>query len=110
MVESRGRKAAFLRELIRALKLPDATVDERRFEVVVAESALLGQMDFVTVRAVALAELLPAIVRVLRPGGRALIFRGWKRAEVSDSGLRLLQAVDLAGDESSMLEVFERRV
>jgi 16S rRNA (guanine527-N7)-methyltransferase len=65
LIESHQRKAAFLREVIRALKLTDAEVFAGRAE------AFTGTADLVTVRAVEKFErALPAAARLVKPGGR----------------------------------------
>ncbi|HST44653.1 MAG TPA: 16S rRNA (guanine(527)-N(7))-methyltransferase RsmG [Luteimonas sp.] len=73
LVESAGKKARFLREAVRTLGLPNATVLESRAEAV----AKSGQFDAITARALA---TLPGIVAVgghlLRPGGRLLAMKG----------------------------------
>src|SRR5437773_9601281 len=52
MVESKARKAAFLREAIRSLGMTDASVAHARFEEVAAKPEVQQQADLVTVRAV----------------------------------------------------------
>ncbi|MDP6580708.1 MAG: class I SAM-dependent methyltransferase, partial [Vicinamibacterales bacterium] len=55
MVESKGRKAAFLREVVRQLGLEDVVVEARRFEQLVGRRGWQGSADVVTVRAVRLS-------------------------------------------------------
>ena len=75
MVESRARKAAFLREAVRRLELSDTQVETARFEDVATQPALAGRADVVTVRAVrADAGLRTAAESLLRPGGRLFWF------------------------------------
>ena len=52
MVESKTRKAAFLREAVRVVGLADATVVNERFESVAQTAEHANAADFVTVRAV----------------------------------------------------------
>lgn len=71
MVESKERKAAFLREAIRELNLEHASVMNARIE----DLRLATPAHLVTVRAVKLdGGLLAMIHRYLAPGGRLLIF------------------------------------
>jgi len=71
MVESRERKAAFLRETIREVGLVEAGVLTNRFE----DLADVSVADLVTVRAVKLdGALLSLVHRLLRPGGKLLVF------------------------------------
>lgn len=83
MVESRGRKAAFLREAARALPITaHVEVEARRFEELSRDPSFAGQMHLVSVRAVrADATTLAATAAFLRPGGHALLFRGPEGAD-----------------------------
>jgi len=75
MVESRTRKAAFLREAARTLGLADTTVLEVRVEEL-GEAGYGGTVDLVTVRAVRTDELLlRSASSLLRSGGRLVLFR-----------------------------------
>lgn len=74
MVESRDRKAAFLREAVRVLHL-NADVEARRFEDVSSDAARYHSADVVTFRAVRPdAGLFDGIDRVLAKAGRILVF------------------------------------
>jgi len=71
LVESNGKKAAFLRQVIRALSLP-AEVHEQRIESLNDIAA-----DVITARAVApLAKLLGYVAPLLKKGGKALLLKG----------------------------------
>jgi 16S rRNA (guanine527-N7)-methyltransferase len=73
MVESRTRKAAFLREAIRTLELANARVLTERAEA--AAARLPATADYVTVRAVRPdAPLLEASRRLLASSGRLILF------------------------------------
>jgi len=73
MVETRSRKAAFLREVVRTLELREVDVRDARFQDVVLQ--LPGIFDIVTVRALRIdAELLQAVEFVLEPDGRFMPF------------------------------------
>ena len=75
MVESRDRKAAFLREAIRELSLSGAEVEVSRIEVVARNQHSAGIADLVTVRAVKMAaSLYGDIQALLRFGGQAVLF------------------------------------
>ena len=74
MIESKTRKAAFLREAIRVVGLTDARVENERFEEV-APRTEPQTIDLVTVRAVKSdPALLAGIRRVLSPSGRVFLF------------------------------------
>ena len=73
LVESKARKAAFLREVVRVLKLPATDVANVRFEEL--ESDATRSADLVTVRAVRPdAVLFKVSARLLKEGGRLLLF------------------------------------
>jgi 16S rRNA (guanine527-N7)-methyltransferase len=98
MVESRSRKAAFLREAVRTLALADAAVFEGRIEDLPEKWA--GLVDLLTVRAVrADAPLLQTASAILRRGGRLLVFG----APPSENGLlRLRETAALPGTTTAL--------
>ena len=72
LVESKTRKAAFLREVVRALKLSATDVANVRFEEL---PDAMTKADLVTVRAVRPdAALFNVSARLLKRGGRLLLF------------------------------------
>lgn len=74
MVESKVRKAAFLRDVVRQLGLA-AAVENVRFETLVEDPDLRGAADLVTVRAVRVDETLLRVCRyLLRNGGLLKLF------------------------------------
>jgi 16S rRNA G527 N7-methylase RsmG len=75
MVEARERKAAFLREALRDLALPDAAVVNERFETLEDRTDLRGVASLVTVRAVRVDSILLSVSRHLlsRAGGRLFL-------------------------------------
>ncbi len=77
MVESKTRKSAFLRDVVRQLGLNGATVETARAEDLLARPELHESMDAVSVRAVRIeAKLLMRLQAFLHTGGRVLLFRG----------------------------------
>ena len=83
MVESKERKAAFLREVVRALGLDNVEVEAERIEVVAADRGRAGTADLMTVRAVRIdPSLFGSIRALLRFGGQVLFFGG-KRADLA---------------------------
>jgi len=77
MVESKSRKAAFLREAVRHLALTGARVEARRYEELVAGLDEEDRADVVTVRAVRLDEAgFRALAGLLADGGRLFLFDG----------------------------------
>ena len=82
MVESKGRKAAFLREAVRELDIANTAVKAERFEEVAADPRLAGTVDLITLRAVrADPALLAAVAALARVSALVLLF-GAKRPEV----------------------------
>ena len=74
MIESNGKKAAFLREVMRRLEITGAVVENVRLEQVAATPDIAG--DVITLRAVrADLETLSGLQPLLRPGGKLLLFR-----------------------------------
>lgn len=92
MVESRGRKAAFLREAGRSIGLT-TVVENTRFEDVAAQGTYAGQMNVVSIRAVR-PDLNTLIIAkaFLTPDGRVALFSP-KAASPPElpNGLRVVQ-------------------
>jgi len=65
LVESKSRKAAFLREVARELHLAEVEVEVIRIESIASTYRLAGRADRVTIRAVRLSEALFQTVRSL---------------------------------------------
>jgi len=75
MVESRVRKAAFLREALREVGLA-GLVEAHRFEDVAADASHRGRFPLLSVRAVRLdAATFATITDLLQPSGCAALFR-----------------------------------
>jgi 16S rRNA (guanine527-N7)-methyltransferase len=105
MVESSSRKAAFLREAVHAVGLPDALVLDARVEAL-AQRVRAGSVDVVTVRAVKIDDdLIAAVTHLLRIGGRLLLFGSG--TEPARPGFRIAELRELPGDGGS-LSVLQR--
>lgn len=77
LVESRGKKASFLREVVRSLELPDVEVENHRLEDFAARGDLNDAADVLTLRAVTATHALWVSMNgLLRPGGRVFWFGG----------------------------------
>jgi 16S rRNA (guanine527-N7)-methyltransferase len=73
MVETKGRKAAFLREAVRTLGLDDVDVEQTRFQALPA--SMSSEFDIVMARALKLdEELLGTAMDLLKPTGRLITF------------------------------------
>jgi 16S rRNA (guanine527-N7)-methyltransferase len=76
MVESKVRKAAFLREVIRTIALSDPAVHNSRLEELLADPELHEAADYVSIRAVRLDRAMwQTLAAFTRPGGLVLWFR-----------------------------------
>jgi len=74
LVESKGRKAAFLREIARELHLAEVEVEVTRIESITSAYRLAGKADLVTVRAVRPSvDMFVAVRSLLRTEGRVAI-------------------------------------
>lgn len=101
MVEARERKAAFLREAVRRLRLSNTEVANARFEDLRGST---GLADLVTVRAVRVdAELATFVSSLLRASACVALFG---MAEISLSGFNLIQTVELGS--SGVLTILSR--
>ena len=77
MVESKTRKAVFLREALRELGVSGATVETSRFEELLTRPELHEGLDLVTIRAVRVEpRTLVSLQAFLKPGGLLFLFRG----------------------------------
>lgn len=86
LVESKTRKAVFLREAIRELQLTRVTVETSRFEELLSRPELHEGLDLVTIRAVRVEpRTLISLQAFLRPRGELFLFRGPGGADVAES-------------------------
>ena len=77
MVEARARKAAFLREAVRRLKLDRVVVEGCRYQALLDRAGLQGAHDVLTVRGVRVDERAARCLEgLVRPGGTLLFFGG----------------------------------
>lgn len=107
MVESRLRKTAFLREVVRTLNLSQVRVEPWRFEEIAAIDGA-HTADLVTVRAVrADAALSKACSDLLTGTGRLLIFAGAAAIE-GLPGFQLVQSVSLTEGTAGVHEYVPR--
>jgi len=110
MVESRERKSAFLRDVVRVMGLSDSTVQTVRIEELKASQASHRQADVVSVRAVKLdSETWGNVAGLVTIGGRLLWFRSrGESADDSDQVFALEETIPLGPDNNSELAVFRR--
>lgn len=109
MIESKERKSAFLREAIRALRLIETTVEAERFEVVSGRAEQQGRADLVTVRAVKVDSVLfETAGRMLKEGGRLLLFRPTHSTTADPAGFERTSTVQLIDSPPSFLSLYRR--
>ena len=107
MVESRERKAAFLREAVRELELPVTEVENKRFEDVIA-NVRPHSIDLVSIRAVKSdPALLSAIHRVLSQNGRVFVFHSPSRDSTAPAGFETVEAVRLGTGHEAQLSILK---
>ncbi|MGE3276014.1 MAG: 16S rRNA (guanine(527)-N(7))-methyltransferase RsmG [Vicinamibacterales bacterium] len=86
MVESKTRKAVFLREAVRELGLEGVDVETARFEELLSRPELHEAHDVVTLRAVRVEpRTLINLQAFLRPGGHFFLFRGPGGADLAQA-------------------------
>jgi 16S rRNA (guanine527-N7)-methyltransferase len=113
LVESKVRKSAFLREVVRQLSLQDVEVANLRFEELLSRPDLHEAADLVTFRAVrAQPNLWTGIQAFLKPEGRVFWF-GSGREPAKQQPLimpfAIKQEVTLVASTGSRLSILERR-
>jgi 16S rRNA (guanine527-N7)-methyltransferase len=98
LVEAHGKKAAFLREVVRSLGL-NATVRAERAE------SVAEQFDVVALRAVErMGEVLPVALKRVREGGRILVLSG-PATEFGEAGGVVWEELAVPGATRSVLRV-----
>jgi 16S rRNA (guanine527-N7)-methyltransferase len=86
LVESKTRKAVFLREALRELNLARATVETSRFEELLTRPELHEGADLVTIRAVRVEpRVLVSLQAFLKPHGHLFLFRGPAGSDLADA-------------------------
>lgn len=92
MVEARVRKAAFLREAVRQLRLDGVVVERCRYEELLDRPELEGAHDVLTVRGVRVDEKAAASLEGLVRAGGTLLFFGGVGGEVNDGSAARAEA------------------
>ena len=108
LVESRLKKAAFLREVVRELRLSEANVSTDRFERLSDSPEVAHSVQVVTARAVRVDEpMLGAVQKLLVAGGRLLFFGSESLQLPPTSPLELIDSAGLRTDGSSRLFILQ---
>ena len=104
LVESRGRKAAFLREVARELRLAEVEVEVTRIESLTSGYRLAGKADLVTVRAVRPSVAMFVTARsLLRAGGRVALIGSRTDELVIPPGFQVAPIIKVASIESLVM-------
>jgi 16S rRNA (guanine527-N7)-methyltransferase len=107
MIESKTRKAAFLREAVRTLGLIDADVVNERFDAA-AELFTPHSVALVTVRAVRSGgPLLATIYHLLEQQGRALFFHSANAGLEVQRPFRILSTIPAGTGEDDQLSLIQ---
>jgi 16S rRNA (guanine(527)-N(7))-methyltransferase RsmG len=107
MVESKSRKAAFLREAVRTLELNSTNVLNARLEALCDPGTPSFRADLITVRAVRADDDLFAICRaVLRHDGELLLFQSEDVTNQPVDGFKRMRTVQLT-EAPSYLDVLK---
>ena len=111
MVESKTRKAAFLREVIRALELDKTEVEAVRFEELLIRPALHDATDVLTMRAVKIeAKTLAGLQSFLKPSGLLFLFGTRSGAtKATSSHFPQISTHSLLRQWGSQLEILQKR-
>lgn len=85
LVESKTRKAVFLREAVRELGLDQRVrIESARYEELLSRPQLHEALDLITIRAVRVeVRILMTLQAFLKPGGQILLFRGTASAPIA---------------------------
>jgi 16S rRNA (guanine527-N7)-methyltransferase len=106
MVETKARKAAFLREAVRLLALSQAFVENARFEV--TAEARPASTQLVTSRAVKLDEVFASSAcRLLSSRGQLLAFRSTSRVHLIE-GMTHRETIELLPNGRSFLSIYAK--
>lgn len=109
MVESKSRKAAFLREAVRSLQLPGAIVHTGRFEELAARPEMRGVAQLVTVRAVKVDRpLLEAASTLLGTSGALFLFISADVLAQPLAGFEVAETAQLSAQPGSQLVILRR--
>jgi len=104
LVESRGRKAAFLREVARELSLREVQVEVIRIESITPMYRLAGKADLVTVRAIRPSiAVFQAVRNLLQTGGRVAMIGSKADELVVPAGFQVAPTVEFRSESLVML-------
>jgi 16S rRNA (guanine527-N7)-methyltransferase len=102
LVESKARKAAFLREAVRHLELSGVVIENRRVEEIAPASS---RADVITMRAVRVDDAIARVIREwLQPRGRVFLFGSATREERAEIFSELEEHV-LVRERASVLRI-----
>ena len=110
LIETRSRKAAFLREVARELEFSDVEVVNERFEESSTRPEFREAADLITVRAVRIdTPQAEATQRLLRANGQLMLFSSRRPANrLEIAGLTEILSARLIPHGNSHLVIFKR--
>lgn len=111
MVESKTRKAAFLREAVRALELDSVDVDAVRLEELLGRPSLHDGIDVVTMRAVRVdPKTLVELQSLMKPDGLLFLFGTTASIPMKLTGLHLSAVAShiLLNQWGSSVQIFQK--
>lgn len=108
MIESRSRKAAFLREVVRSLELVSVTVEACRVEQWAERSRIESEPVVISMRAVRMDEALAGALASVTPPGAHLWFFGTSAGAGTFRQWQVEERRVLMADRGSVLTVYCR--
>jgi 16S rRNA (guanine527-N7)-methyltransferase len=106
MVETKSRKCAFLREAVRTVRLPHASVIQTRIEEL-AGSVDSRSADLLTIRGVHFdAAVHDACAHLLAESGHLAVFAGMEPPTVGGQGLTLMSSLELPTYSPAWLHLY----
>jgi 16S rRNA (guanine527-N7)-methyltransferase len=104
LVESKGKKAAFLRDVARELRLAEVEVEVIRIEAITSSYRLAGKADLVTIRAIRPSvDVIDVVRSLLRPGGQAALVGSTNNKFVVPAGFQVAPIIELASAGSLLM-------
>jgi 16S rRNA (guanine527-N7)-methyltransferase len=104
LVEARSRKAAFLREVVRELRLTDTAVEPVRLETLSSRMGFVRSAGLVSARAVrADGEFFRAVRELVADAGQLLLFSSAEQEAPSSPAFDLERTVVLVSGSNSVL-------
>jgi 16S rRNA (guanine527-N7)-methyltransferase len=109
LIESREKKSAFLREVVRQLGIQGASVETARYEEVLGRPAMAAEADVVSLRAVKVgASDLIQLGQLLRRDGILMLFSAQASLLAPGTALQPIGSHALLPDQPARLEILQK--